>query len=172
MQPKTISQQIRASITEDAYKAYIRLVIHVLRQYRLSDSDVEEICQDVYFSYFRHLESITPGKEKSWLVTCARNAAIDNIRRAKRIKSEIFNESNTLHSVTHKDFIDFERRDYLQRIELRLEHASQSKLAILADYYINKQPIRAIANSRGMKTSSVTSALHRQRKRLAAILGE
>ena len=61
------------------------LVRSVLRRYRLSEWDIADVSQNVWFSLFAHLPRIRePAALPGWIVTTTRNAALRTLSAAQR----------------------------------------------------------------------------------------
>jgi RNA polymerase sigma-70 factor (ECF subfamily) len=46
----------------------------------------QEISQQVFISFYKNMERISPELVKAWLIRCAQNAAIDYLRKTKHIQ--------------------------------------------------------------------------------------
>jgi RNA polymerase sigma-70 factor (ECF subfamily) len=81
------SEQIArlASGDNDAMKEIVRCTkgsLHRYLQHKLPGEDAEDVLQDVYLTVWRRAASYCPSKghPRSWIVTIARNRAIDYLR--------------------------------------------------------------------------------------------
>ena len=72
---------------DDLYAAYTPRIRAFLRRYRLSDDDREDCLQDVWGELISHLadrrHDSRRGRLSTWLMTVARNKAVDTIRRQR-----------------------------------------------------------------------------------------
>ncbi len=66
----------------------MRYVIDATGDYQAA----QEICQQVFVSFYECMDRIPPDFEKAWLMKCTQNAVIDYLRKNKRRK-EIFLET-------------------------------------------------------------------------------
>lgn len=49
-----------------------------------TDSEAEDVVQDVLIKLWDHLPGLDDGSELGWLITCTRNACLDRLRRVRR----------------------------------------------------------------------------------------
>ncbi|GAA1999347.1 sigma-70 family RNA polymerase sigma factor [Nakamurella flavida] len=69
----------------DLVERYLPLVISVLRRYRMSDRDAEDVSQTVWLRLVEHLGSLRePRALPSWIVTTTKNEAL-RVLRARRL---------------------------------------------------------------------------------------
>lgn len=88
---RSLLARVRAA-EEDAWERvvdlYAPLVMHWLRQARLSDADAADVFQDTFQAVATHIErfrSERPGDSfRGWLRTITRNKVIDHVRRRGR----------------------------------------------------------------------------------------
>ena len=155
------SQPARAR-TAEAYHQHVKLVVFILRSFRFPQSETEELTQEVFLSFYRNCLHINPTTQKAWLCAAAKNLAIDSLRRHKR-RTEVpmTPEACSRDMLTRTQKRMNERKEVYERA---LEGSAGQPLSILRDYYVRDKPVARIAIERDLKVSSVTSALHRQRK--------
>ncbi len=159
-----------ACATRDAYERYFALVALVIRGFRLPGPDVEEILQEVFLSFFRHCESIAPAKRKAWLCATARNKSLDRMRRlAVRNEVELGEEESKRTALSASRALALARQETIERA---LEGPAAKPLTLLHEHYFDGKPVGEMARARGLKVSTVTSALCRQRKLLARQIRE
>lgn len=69
----------------------IRLVMLKLNDYQVA----QEICQQVYVSFYTNMDKVQPDLVKAWLIKCAQNAVIDYVRRNKLRREVLLDVSVT-----------------------------------------------------------------------------
>lgn len=76
---------------EKSFLKYRNLVIRIV-MLKIGDyQTAQEICQQVFVSFYAHIDSVVPGLEKAWLIRAANNAIIDYSRKSS-YKNEIVSE--------------------------------------------------------------------------------
>lgn len=77
------------------YEAYVKLIYAVVYDTVGSKEDAEDITSDFFIKLIRVADSFKKGSpHKTWLVTIAKNMAIDHIRKRSREVFEIDNTSD------------------------------------------------------------------------------
>lgn len=77
------------------YEAYVRLIYAVVYDTVGSKEDAEDITSDFFIKLIRVADSFKQGSpHKTWLVTIAKNMAIDHIRKRSREVYEIDNTTD------------------------------------------------------------------------------
>jgi len=77
------------------YEAYVKLIYAVVYDTVGSKEDAEDITSDFFIKLIRVADSFKKGSpHKTWLVTIAKNMAIDYIRKRSRVVLEIDNTSD------------------------------------------------------------------------------
>jgi len=84
----------------DCYVKYQRYVIRIAYEQVKDHEAAEDISQTVFLSFYQHMDIVMPGSEKCWLFRCARNAAIDYIRKICR-KPELGMDEEVLEGVAN-----------------------------------------------------------------------
>lgn len=171
-----VNARTEASEKRDQFKAIYEekfpFIIFILRRLRVSENEIEELTQDTFLSYFKHAHSIDPEKTNAWLATTARNLAFDSFRKRKSRQTEA-NEAEVARAPCKKseDEDESEREDRAARVAEALETWSQkNRGALLFDFYLRGKSVRALSEERGLRVSSITSALTRQRRQFRASL--
>ncbi len=112
-----------------------------------------------------------PTGVKSWLATTARNVALDAIGKDKRRKTDVCHESALSAAKGLWDTAtecDAARQDLGQEALAKLDSFTENpRYQVLREFYIEGQSVKGIAVRTGLRVSSVTSALSRQRQAFA-----
>lgn len=78
---------------EEYFDEYRNLVIRIVMRKTGDYHAAQEICQQVFMSFYTNMDKVTPELVKAWLIRCTQNAIIDHIRK-KKLHSEIFAETS------------------------------------------------------------------------------
>lgn len=154
------------------YEEKFPFVIFILRRLRVSENEIEELTHDTFLSYFRHANSIDPERTNAWLATTARNLAFDSFRKQKSRRTEV-NGAEVARAPCERceDEDVLEREDRAARVAGALESWSlKNRSALLFDFYLRGKSVRTLGEERGLRVSSITSALTRQRRQFRASL--
>lgn len=145
---------------------YARLVYSVPRHAGLTESDSEDVMQDVFRILFQKLPTLRdPSCLAAWLVTCARNRTIDLVRRshpASALAEEQIPCNGELHRI--------EQRDMLLKA---LERLTGNEKIIVSALFENPDISDAeLAARTGLKIDSVRMIKSRALCKLKRTLGE
>lgn len=70
------------------YNDYKDSVYRLALTYLHVQAEAEDVCHDVFIKMLEHRDSISPGKEKPWLLTVTANMCRNRLKFQKRHKSE------------------------------------------------------------------------------------
>ena len=161
---------------QDLVRRYERSVLALMRRMVRNSSRAEELAQDTFVKAFTRLHTWDAGRRFStWLLTIARNVAIDELRR-RAGEARVFGDSKASDGTDVPDVrtatpIQLAERAELSSVldraigQLRAEHR---ELVVLR--YEHELEIEEIATITGLPAGTVKSSLHRARKELAACL--
>ena len=94
------------------YDATSKQVFFTLRKYIKDSMIIEDLMQETYVKFLKHIFDIKPdGNIKSYLTTIARNLAIDHLRRSSKIE---FNEPYVMDLEEHFE----DSHDYLYLMDV------------------------------------------------------
>lgn len=80
---------------DEIYLTYYKLVKYVIYELVKSDSDAEDLTQDVFVKVFLRIDTFIPGSDMtSWISSIARNTAKDFLK-SKKNKTSIIYTDNT-----------------------------------------------------------------------------
>lgn len=80
---------------EEYFKRYCDLVMKIGVDKTGSYHDAEEICQQVFISFYLHMDSVSEHLVKAWLIRCTKNAIVDHYRKASRQREVVTDTSET-----------------------------------------------------------------------------
>lgn len=166
---------------------YTPVIYRVARGMTGSGQDAEDIVQETFLRAYTHLEGYAPSQSafRTWLLTIARNLAINLIhalkRRAARFLDDVGSVLDTDRSSSEPSFLretdtDAEsfmiRQEQMQRLERVLNKLPQRQRAVLVLKAYEGLGYAEIAKIMGTSESSVESLIFRARKKLVELLGK
>lgn len=152
----------------DQYTGYVRTVIRNFSRGMLSEQDIDEICSDVFYSLWRHRDSIKSDVGfRSYLSAIARNAVKDRFRSAKP-PSEDISELEIPCKIEVEDMAQL--HETIRCIDEGLKTLSERDGEIFARYYFYGESTPEIARKMNISEGAVRSSLSRTRNKLKEYL--
>lgn len=74
---------------EEYFVKYKNLIIRIVMNKTGDYQTAQEICQQVFTSFYANMDRISPDLVKAWLIRSTQNAIVDHLRK-NRVKGEIF----------------------------------------------------------------------------------
>ena len=145
------------------------LIKYVVCQCGVTDEDANDVTQEIFLRFHTHLSKINrPESIKSWLITSARNLAIDHIRKSKKLTTL----DDDAYEATHIEDND----GLLHELELKLVGKLIDQLAVksgdttLVEFYRQGLSAKEISEKNNEPISTVTNRLSRLRKKFSGYL--
>jgi RNA polymerase sigma factor (sigma-70 family) len=142
----------------DTYSRYVYAII--LRGYRLSESDAEDVFQDVFARVFERLETLRDDDAlRGWIAQVTRNLCTDHVRRA-----------HTHEELSDATVTDLDERltDLDQALAVRqaLSRLPAGCADILDRFFCQDQSYRSISAALGIPPGTIASRISRCLQRL------
>lgn len=154
----------------DRYTGYVRTVIRNFSRGTLSEQDVDELCSDVFYSLWRHRETLDAKIGfRSYLSAIARNAVKDRFKSA-RPPCEDISELDIPSDFSVEDTAQLS--ETMRCLDKGLKQLPEKEREIFARYYFYGESTPAIAKKTGLSEGSVRSLLSRARNKLKEYLTE
>jgi RNA polymerase sigma-70 factor (ECF subfamily) len=151
------------------YDQYFGLVHYLVKRCGLNDDDALDIVQESFFKLYKNIDSIqTPQGIKSWLITTARNMAIDHLRKRNTENAYLESAQNAPEELVEQDGLS---PSLLRALEVELlskllrEFEQQTKDDTLTLFYQQGLSAKAIAQTKGEPISTVTNRISRARQK-------
>lgn len=157
------------------YDAYAGLLLYVVRRHGLSDEEADEVMQETFLKLHQRANDVRdPARLKAWLVSLARNLAVDRLRSKKR------QAQSTSQDVLEEAHIPLWQNDdsAAREAELLLVKELVERLARAPGgetfrlFYVEGHSAKKIAAENGEAISTVTTRLSRLRDRFRTELRE
>ena len=149
--------------------------IHALVWRKIGDFHyAEEITQDTFLSAYKNISTLKePSQFAGWLYVIANRLCINwNQRNKSKLQSlastpmeKIERSSYNHHVLEQREAEATERRHHL--VKTLLEKLPESERTVITLYYLGGMKSKEIGKFLGVSVHTVTSRLHRARKRLA-----
>lgn len=157
----------------DAYSGYVCTVIRNFARESLSESDIDEICADVFFKLWQHRENLDPSFGlRPYLSAAARNAVKNRFRSDK---TQAFSGGD-ISELEIADDLRVEEQAELNRavdcLNEGLKELSSRDREIFLMFYFYGEKSSEIAAKTGLAEGSVRSVLSRTRAKLKDYLTE
>ncbi len=80
---------------EEYFLRYRDLIMKIAKDKTGSYHDAEEICQQVFISFYLNMENVSEDLTKAWLIRCTKHAIIDYFRKASRQREVVTDTTET-----------------------------------------------------------------------------
>jgi len=134
-------------------------------------ADAEEALQDVYIRIWKKAEAYRPGgySPMTWLITMARNIAIDKLRARKAVAADI-DEAHGLAASDPTPEVEAMLSSDRRRIAACLEELDADRAAAVRGAYLNGDSYQDLAERHGVPLNTMRTWLRRSLLRLRECL--
>ena len=151
---------------EDIYRTYVRLVAFVCGKYLSEDDDIKLITNDVFVSFFRHLDRLDSDGQglKYYLTVSAKNAALNHLRDMQKHREVIADTEEAVEASRTVPDPDSDLGASIRYRELIRDLSScmdETALNIVLRHAVMGETFPAIAETLGMKSPTVKTIYHR-----------
>jgi RNA polymerase sigma factor (sigma-70 family) len=148
--------------------------VHTLAWRKIKDFHyAEEIMQDTFLKAYKKLPTLkNPNQFAGWLHVIAKHLCIDWVRKQKPAMQSLENtlqeeieKSSYTHHISEQRVT--ERTEYCQElVQKLLEKLPENERTVVTLYYLDEMSTKEIGEFMGVSVNTITSRLHRARKRL------
>lgn len=159
-------------------ETYERLVYHTIRKVATKSWDVDEIYQITWeklVSKVRRLRDLTQDQRVNYLITTARNKALNYVRdrgRRQELSYEDCLDASNFKDAGNLVELHLIRREELEGLVHIWPNLDERSKYILEGYYVLETSMEELAQGLGIKPASVRMALTRARKAAYKLLNE
>jgi RNA polymerase sigma-70 factor (ECF subfamily) len=162
---------------EDLIRTHTRRVYAICYRFTGSDSEAQDIAQEVFVRVFQSLKTFRSGDGSFtvWLTRLTRNLLIDNYRRNKnsRVTSSIEDQLSPVEDTTPSEGradsrVTHRERGEMLQMALRKLSPELREAVVLRD--LQEMEYREISESLGIPEGTVKSRINRGRAELANVL--
>ncbi|HLV22251.1 MAG TPA: sigma-70 family RNA polymerase sigma factor [Polyangiaceae bacterium] len=151
---------------QQIFKDYAPFIWRTLRHMGVRDSDVPDVCQEVFLAVHRKLEGFEGRSSlRTWLYGICMRVASDHRRRAYMRRELPVSEppARREEATQHDDYQRGQARQLLLRI---LDELDDDKRAVFVLYEIEEMPMKDVAEALGCPLQTAYSRLHAARKQV------
>ena len=146
------------------YRSFAPMVKSLARQFKFCEAVADDIVQQVFFSAWQNIGSIRDEKAlPGWIKTIARNACLKEVKKSSRYvefteinQQEMDDVGSLAENLSWKYSLEI-----LEEVMRDLPKDKRNQVA--AAFYLDRKPIKEIADEFGMKNNTVLSHLRRFR---------
>jgi len=148
--------------------------VHALAWRKIQDFHyAEEIMQDTFLRAYRKLPTLkNPDQFAGWLHVIANRLCIDWMRSQKSLMQSLedtpveeIEESSYTHHISEQRMTE-RTEHYHELVKRLLEKLPEKERAVVILFYLDEMSTREIGRFTGVSVNTITSRLHRARKRL------
>jgi RNA polymerase sigma factor (sigma-70 family) len=150
--------------------------VHALAWRKVEDFHyAEEIMQDTFLRAYKKLPTLkNPDQFAGWLHVIANRLCIDWMRSQKSVMQSLedtpveeIEESSYTHHISEQRMTERTER-YHELVEKLLEKLPENERAVVTLFYLDEMSTKEIGKFMGVSVNTITSRLHRARKRMQA----
>lgn len=165
-----LKKQKRGSLETviDIYTPYVSVIVYNIIGGVMTKEDAEEVVSDVFVQLWRNAKTLDPkkGNVRAYIGTIAKNAAKKKLRS---VSAETpLDESLSSDSLSPEEMAE-EKEELAKLLEL-IERLGEPDSEIFLRHYWYGERVSKISAATGICKSTITTKLHRGRKKLKEIL--
>jgi len=165
-----MSQKSEAPHFETVFAEYAPFVWRVLRRMGVADSDLEDICQEVFVVVHRKLPAFESRSHiRSWIFAICRRVAQAHWNRAYH-RRELLSDSPPEIAVSAEQSTAFDKQQLIDRLDAILSRLTEAKRLVYILYEIEAIPMAEIAEMVGCPLHTAFSRLYAARREVEAAL--
>ncbi|SHK43868.1 RNA polymerase sigma-70 factor, ECF subfamily [Hathewaya proteolytica DSM 3090] len=150
------------------HQQYNALIFYIVRGILKKEEDVQECVNDVYMRIWTKFHLYDQGKSSlyTWLITIARNTALNHVKKLNNNEDEI--PENLCTSPSPEDALL--KKESAQRLMNFVSNLSNMEQQLFYRKYYYMQSISQIGAELGLTERSVEGKLYRLRKKLRKLM--
>lgn len=154
---------------KEYFEKYNDLIMKIVMDKTGSYHDAEEICQQVFVSFYENMDNIPDALVKAWLIRSTKNAIIDHYRKASRQREIIADTSETaigniaVNRETEVSEVRLDNLDLVGRVLRTVKAANEQWFEVLFMSCVEGLPYAEIAERLKVSESVLRARLYRAR---------
>ncbi len=148
------------AVFEKMYENNFSYVYNFIYMKVLHKETAEEICSDVFFKAYKHVEDYDPDKagERTWLCTIAKNSVINYFSSSETRKTI---PTDTLPEESRDDDYGITRQAVNSEVDRLLQFLNDEEREIISLRFAMEMPVKEIAALTGISQNAMTHRLTR-----------
>ena len=155
-------------LVERYQEEMLRIARSVLRDHQLAEDAVQNALYGVAVS-FSHVPAENPDAVHTYLLSCAKYAALRLLRAERKIETVEITDLSELSRGEDPTFDEIRRSEDYARLLHAIEQLDEIYQDVLLHFYVFDQSVKEIARLFGRKPTTVRQQLSRGRRLLAEI---
>ena len=148
--------------------------VHALAWRKIGNfHDAEEITQDAFLQAYKKLSTLkNPHQFAGWLYVIANRLCIDWLRKQKPAMQSLENTPvEDIEEISYRDHVSQQQQTrnaehHHEIVKKLLEKLPESERTVVTLYYLGEMTMKEISKFLGVSVKTISSRLHRARKRL------
>lgn len=145
---------------EKIYLTYGKLIYLKIMQYIDNKNDAEELAQDVFVRFYNHLQNKSIDNIKYYLLTSAKNIAIDFLKR-KRV--EIIYDENILNEELYECKPSIEYKELMDKMRI---HLNDFEIDLILKHNLDNITFKELSSIYNKPLNTILSIYHRALKKI------
>ncbi|MDH5671833.1 MAG: sigma-70 family RNA polymerase sigma factor [Myxococcales bacterium] len=143
-------------------------VLRVLRRFGVRESDLDDLCQEVFVVVYRSLAQFRGDSSiDTWIYGIAARKAMAH-RRRKHVRDEVTLEPEQVPEVGAEQSRGLEQRDAQATLSALLDRLDDGKRQVFVLYELEQLGMKEVAAAMDLPLHTAYSRLHAARKQLTA----
>lgn len=151
---------------EDIFLENLQFVWRVMRRLGVQESDLEDVCQEVFMVVHRKLPEFEHrGTLRTWIFAICRRVAHTHRNRAHR-RREVMSDAPLEIAITAIQSVNTERKQRLDQLDSVLNRLTEAKRLVYVLYEIEQLSMTEIAEMVGCPLHTAFSRLYAARRQV------
>jgi RNA polymerase sigma-70 factor (ECF subfamily) len=148
---------------EQLFRRYAPYVLHALPYLGVAESDVEDVCQDVFATVYQNLPRFQGRSSiRTWIYGICLNKVLNYRRAAFRHRERL--EANSEEGVSSRQFAQLEQKQTRSILKQALAALTSDKREVFVLYEIEELPMSEVAHALGCPLFTAYSRLYAARR--------
>ncbi len=162
--PRIVKGDIKAfSLLVDEYQ---KLIFHVAKRMIQNDTDVEDVCQDVFIKIYKNIGSFAfKSKLSTWIAQITYSTSIDYLKKNRRNYVEFVADEDIKYEANDQTPLDLlEQKDLSRYLTQIISDLPSPYRIVITLFHLEEFSIQEIIDVTGMPEGTIKNYLFRARK--------
>lgn len=145
---------------------YQKLVFHVAKRMIQNDTDVEDVCQDVFIKIYKNIGSFAfKSKLSTWIAQITYSTSIDYLKKNRRHHIEFIPDNDKNYEADDQTPLDLlEQKDLSRYLAQIISELPAPYRIVITLFHLEEFSIQEIIDVTGMPDGTIKNYLFRARK--------